>query len=406
MLLSVSWRNIWRNKLRSTVLLLAVAIGITAGVFSWAFYWGMVEQRIETAIQTEVSHIQIHKKGYNENPDVNNNITGINSTNEEILKIEGVKSVSGRILDNAMIMSAEKNLGVTVVGINPGNEKQVTNISDKLVQGDYFEGVKKNPVIIGEKLAKKLNVEVRKKIVLVMQQTNGELTRAQFRVAGIFKTPNGIFNEGVVFVKNDDLSRVLGMNSESGHEIAILLENSTYQESVLQALNKKYPDLDIKPWREILPEVALMEESMDISMMVMIIVILFALLFGIINTMLMAILERTKEIGMLMAIGMNKWRVFNMILLETLCLTLTGAIIGIIISSVLSVFFHEVGFDLSSGAEAYERLGYDSIVYPVLTLEMLIKTTIMVIITSILAAIYPAIKALSLKPAEAIRTDL
>ncbi|NJK98852.1 MAG: FtsX-like permease family protein, partial [Bacteroidales bacterium] len=125
-----------------------------------------------------------------------------------------------------------------------------------------------------------------------------------------------------------------------------------------------------------------------------------------INTMLMAVLERVKEIGMLMAIGMNRKRIFNMILLETIFLTISGMVVGIVFASLLSLYFGNTGINLSTGSDVYESMGYASIIYPVLSMEIVIKVTIMVVIASILSAIYPAIKALKLKPADAIRSDV
>lgn len=155
-----------------------------------------------------------------------------------------------------------------------------------------------------------------------------------------------------------------------------------------------------------MPEVSVTEESIDISMIIFMIVILAGLSLAIINTMLMAVLERIKEIGMLMAIGMNRKKIFRMILLETAFLTLTGTAIGIVIAVLISVIFHHTGIDISMGTEVYESLGYDSFVYPVLSPKMIIYVTIMVILASILSAIYPALKALKLKPADAIRSDV
>ena len=406
MLWSVAWRNIWRSKVRSLVIICALAIGILAGVFTWALYEGMVIQRINSAIKTEASHIQLHHKKYLENPDVKYFIDNSNNIWGQIDSMSGVRAVTVRLIVNSMIASAETGSGVQVVGIVPEDEKQVTNLYEKILEGTYFERTKRNPIVIGKKIAEKLNVNIRSKVVLTMQQMDGEITRAQFKVAGIYKISNSMYEEMTVFVRSEDLMRLIGMDNTSGHEIAVLLEDDRTYNEVRDKLSATYKNLDVKSWKEIMPEVSIVEETMDISMYLILGIILFALLFGIINTMLMAVLERVKELGMLMAVGMNKIRVFVMIMLETILLAFTGSIIGIMLGYLFTVLLMKTGIDLSAWSEAYERLGYDTVIYPVPDLLIAVKVTIMVFITGLVAAIYPAIKALKLKPAEALRIDI
>lgn len=406
MLWSVAWRNIWRSKVRSLVIICALTIGIFAGVFTWALYEGMVIQRINSAIKTEASHIQLHNKKYLENPDVKYSINNSNRIGKQIDSVAGIKAATIRVIVNSMIASAETGSGVQVVGIDPENESQVTNMYEKIIEGTYFEGIKRNPIVIGKKIAEKLNVNVRSKLVLTMQQMDGEITRAQFKVAGIYKISNSMYEEMTVFVRKTDLISLIGMDDDRGHEIAVLLEDDRTYNDMRDKLAARYKNLDVKSWKELMPEVSLIEETMDISMYLILGIILFALLFGIINTMLMAVLERVKELGMLMAVGMNKIRVFIMIMLETILLAFTGSIIGIILGYLLTVLLMKTGIDLSAWGDAYERLGYDTVIYPVPDILIAAKVSIMVFVTGLIAAIYPAIKALKLKPAEALRIDI
>jgi putative ABC transport system permease protein len=406
MLWSVAWRNIWRSKVRSLVIICALTIGIMSGVFTWALYEGMVTQRINSAIKTEASHIQLHHQKYLENPDLKYFIHNSDSIREQIDSMKGVSAVTVRLIVNSMIASAETGSGVQVIGVNPDDERKVTNIYEKIVDGAYFEGARRNPIVIGKKMAEKLNVDVRSKVVLTMQDMNGEIVRAQFKVAGIYKISNSMYEEMAVFVRKSDLAALIGMENTDGHEIAVLLDDDRTYNDIQNKLSARYKDLDVKSWKDIMPEVSLVEESLDISMYLILGIILFALLFGIINTMLMAVLERIKELGMLMAVGMNKKRVFTMIMLETLFLALTGCVIGIILGYLFTVLLMKTGVNLSAWGDAYERLGYDTVIYPVPDLLIAVKVTMMVFVTGLVAAIYPAIKALKLKPAEALRTDI
>ena len=158
-------------------------------------------------------------------------------------------------------------------------------------------------------------------------------------------------------------------------------------------------------WKELSPEMSYLTEIMDLYMYIFIIIILLALLFGIINTMLMVVMERTKELGMLMAIGMNKIRIFSMIVLESILLSLTGGVIGILIGAFASWYFGIHPIDLSMWAEGYQQLGYDAFVYTTIQPGLLVNVAIMVIFTGVIAAIYPAFKALKNNPADALRIE-
>ncbi|MBN1822647.1 MAG: ABC transporter permease [Prolixibacteraceae bacterium] len=406
MIFSVAWRNLWRSKTRSLVVMISICAGLAAGIFYVAFYNGMVDQRIDTAIKTEASHIQVHYPDYLNNPDKKYLIEDAGSVTKKILALDGVKSVTQRVILNSMIQSPTTGAGVKITGINPDEERNVTNLYSKLIEGSYFEDGKRNPIVIGKKLAEKLKVKLRSKVVVTLQDMQGNITGAAFRVEGIFETSNTSFDESCVFVKKDDLARVMLLNDNSCHEIAVLLNDNKLLDPVADLMTKELPDLDVKTWRKIMPEVDLVESSLDFTTYIIIIIILFALLFGIINTMLMAVLERAKELGMLMAIGMNRIRVFTMILLETVLLSLTGGICGIVLGWILNLYFAKAGISLSAWSDAYRSMGFDTLIFTRLSISTSLEIAVMIVITGIIASIYPAIKALRLRPAEAIRIDM
>ncbi len=406
MILSVSWRNVWRSKVRSLVILVAIALGISTGIFNAAFYNGMANQRIETAIATEASHVQLHAKGYMEDPSERNYMTNADSICNTIRQWNIVAAVSDRFILQSMIQSAATSTGVKLVGVNPKQEMKVTDIHQHIIEGAYFEGVKRNPIVIGDKLAKKLNVKLRSKVVLTFSDSRGYISGASFRVAGIYKTTNTSFDGLNVFARSSDLTQLYGVNQTDAHEVAILCIGADQVEAVKEQLKDQFVDLDVQDWKQLMPEVALLESSLDLTMYIFMIIILLALVFGIINTMLMAVLERTKELGMLMAIGMNHGRVFRMILTETVMLTLVGGVVGALLGVLAVNLTGNSGIDISIVSEGLGALGYASVVYPVISMEEVIKVIIMVFITGLVAALYPARKALRLKPAEAIRIDM
>ncbi|NOY51506.1 MAG: ABC transporter permease [Chlorobi bacterium] len=406
MLLSISWRNIWRNKVRSMVIILSVAMGIFAGVLATAFFKGMADQRIQKVINTEISYIQIHKAGFEETNDITDYIPNAAELLKSINNIDGVAGVSKRIVIQSMAASAETASGVLISGINPEQEKSVTSISNKIVDGAYFKGIKRNPAVIGKKLAEKLNLRIRSKFVITVQDLQNNITSGAFRVAGIYSTDNNMFDEANVFVRYSDLQKLTNFPVGGAHEIAINISNKEELPAITQAVKKVAGDkMSVKIWKELRPEMNYLTEAMDLYMYIFIVIILLALLFGIINTMLMVVMERTKEIGMLMAIGMNKAKIFSMIVLESVMLSLTGGIVGIVIGAITSKYGETHPIDLSAWAQGYQQLGYDAFVYTQLDPSMLVDITLLVILTGVIAAIYPAYKALRNDPADALRIE-
>jgi ABC-type lipoprotein release transport system permease subunit len=406
MLLKIAWRNIWRSKLRSLVVILAISFGLVGGLFASAWMNGMAIQQVNNTFSFETAHIQIHNPKFEENLNVKKVITDTDEKINNLLKIDGVLGVTSRLKIAAMASTASKNIGVTVVGVNLKSEKEVFGLYKKIdtSSGNYFKTTKRNSIVVSKALAKKLKVKLKSKIVLTFQDYNGQLTGAAFKIIGIFKTNNSSWDKTHVFVNNVDFRNLLVIPDNASHEIDIKLNDYKKAAIIATQLQKKYHNLLIKDWSKIKPYISFLTDYMDIMMGVFMIIILGALGFGIVNTMLMVILERTKELGMLMAIGMNKKRIFITIMFETVLLSLVGAILGEIISMFLIKYFGVVGIDISSLAEGLESVGYSAITYPILEPIRYLQITILVIITGILASVYPAIKALKLDPAEAIRT--
>ncbi|MCK5820915.1 MAG: ABC transporter permease [Bacteroidales bacterium] len=430
MIPSISWKNIWRNRVRSLVVVTAITLGLVGGLFSSAIYKGMAERRFEEALTKEISHIQIHNPKYLENPEIGFSISNPAGLIDFINSQESVKAVSSRLKITAMIGSSSSNYGVNVIGIDPLKEKEVSKLYTTLLSTDeiteqfgisdpaelekfqadsvgyYFENTRRNPIFIGEELAHKLKIKVRSKVVITFQDVQGNLTGGAFRVCGIFRTENSAFEQANVFVRQNDLIGLTGLEKGSAHEIAIFM-NDVEQVSELSALlSENYPNLETSDWKTLEPTIAMMNEMMDVIMTVIIVIILLALGFGIVNTMLMVVMERGKEIGMLMAVGMSKLRVFTMIILESVLLCLTGAAAGIGISVLLIELFSKTGIDMTAFAqEGFEAMGFAAVFYPTLGVDFYIEVTVLVVLTGVLSSVYPAWKALKLNPADALRSE-
>jgi len=250
-----------------------------------------------------------------------------------------------------------------------------------------------------------LDYRIRNKVQVALADRQGTPVQGIFWVCGIYRTTNTGFDQVSVFVNAGELADLYGGGEILTLEIAIFLNNIEDATKVKEKLDIISGDNSVRTWKELAPDAAMMNDFMILYYFIFVGIIMLALAFGIINTMLMAILERTRELGMLMAIGMNHSRIFKMIMLETVFLTAVGAVIGMLTGWVLALVLGKTGIHLTGWSEGFEAIGFAAIVYPVITIEFILFTAIMVIITAVVSSVLPARKALKLKPVEALRTE-
>jgi putative ABC transport system permease protein len=403
MLTRIAWRNVWRNKVRSLILVSSIAMGIWAGIFTLAFSWGMSIQYVNMAINGQVSHIQLHHPEFKVDRKITYAIHEAPEMVYEIESIPGVMAACGRVISGCMVSSPTAGAGANVSGIDPDQEDHVTGMAANVIEGDYFPSNKRNQILIGQKLANKLKVKLNNKVVLTFQDVDGNITSGAFRITGIYQTNNSTLDELNVYVRSAELSPLLGLESGELQEIAVLLHEDTELRGVFDSLRTRYPELLVEDWKTLAPELRLVIDSFSLTMYLFISIILLALTFGIVNTMLMAVLERVHELGILMAIGMNKPSVFMMIMLETLYLAFIGGICGLLLAYGSIQLLGQTGIDLSAFSAGLTSYGMDTMVYPSLPDYEYLEIFIMIFIAAVLSAIYPAFKALKLNPVQAIR---
>lgn len=403
MLLSISWRNIWRHPARSGVLLAAIIAGMWAGIILSSITNGMVEQRFVNLIQEELTHLQIHHPDFLTEREPSMIIDDYESVFSWLEEDPRVKNFAARTLSDGMIQSPLTTSGVQIRGIQTDRERATTTFHHNLTTGEYLDVDIRNPVLLGERLAEKLNVETGNRIVLTFQDLNNELTSGSFNITGTFRSASTGYDERNVFVRSGDLIALIA-GRPVFHEIAVMLQDEELSDNVAGDLNRDFEHLQAETWYELSPELRFMTEFGDSVTLYVMIVVMLALAFGILNTMLMAIFERMRELGMLKAIGMNKPRIFFMVMLEAVMLTLFGAFAGMILAYLSVSYLSERGVDLAVvGGESMAEFGYDSFIYPVVHTQDYISVTIMVVVIAITASIYPSIKGLRLNPAEVVK---
>ena len=401
MLTNIAWRNIWRNQTRSIVVIGAIILGVWALIFIMAWMNGTINMFINGIITNQTSHIQIHDAEYlkeRKSEFVINNSTKLIT---ELKRTEGIKAVVPRVVINGMATSPRAAKGVLIRGIDPKGEAEVTKLNEQVKEGDYFNDDSKNQILIGKKLAEKLKIKVGKKITLQFQDMEGELTGQAYRVVGLYQSGNNQLDEVIVFVHQKALAKAL-KNDTKIHEIALLVDDFEKTHDLAKKLSIVHSDVKVQAYDEVQPSLKLFKEQISMSSTIITGIVMIALIFGIINTMLMAVLERVKELGVLMAIGMNKSKIFGLVVLETLMLSLIGLPVGVILGYLTVSTLKSTGIDLSAYEDSLAEYGMSSIVYPDLDPNYYVTIAIAVFITALFASIYPARKAMKLKPIEAI----
>lgn len=460
MLIKIAWRNIWRSRTRSLVVIGAIVVGVWAVLFLVGFSNGIIRSSIASSIENELSHIQIHNPHFRKDNEAKYYLKDINELVATAKQNSAVAQVGTRTLVNGMMISSRGVEGVRIRGIDPKAEAALTQLDKKIVQlqdsisdkrekSQYFSDKKRRlpAILVSKNMAERLKLKVRHKVRLRFRNVDGKDVEMGFKVIGIYETTNGPLDKVTVFVEQKTLNANFFSNAvdpnNQAHELAILVNDLKEADTTRSLLNTKMPEqllldpatlvadttyegdsmvlippreitkkdsLLIKPFiakaetfREISPTINLYESQMEVSTSVIIFIVMLALIFGIINTMLMAVLERVRELGVLMAVGMKRRQVFGMIVLETLFLGMIAAPVGVLLAWATIMYTGSTGIDLSSYASGMQQFGVSEIVYPALEFKSYIQVSMAVFITAILGALYPAYKAIRLRPVEAIR---
>lgn len=402
MLFTLAWRNIWRNYRRSVLVLLSVVIGLIAIILYDSLSIGMIQQMLDNQIGAHVSHIQIHKKGFNDNKVIQNYLPDPDKVRQALAQQKNVAHFSERVISFGIVSSPTGASGVSLVGIFPQEEAQITKIKSSLVEGRYL-GEAAHEIVIGKKLAEKLDVGLGDKVVAMASALSGAIGSDVFRVVGIYETFSSEFDKLYAYVYLSNLQQMLEFKSQVS-EFAIILRSLERGNEVQTALLRELgDDYEVLTYRQLLPLLVMQVDVYRETIFIFYAIIGIAMMFGIINTMLMSVFERIHEFGVLMAVGMKNRRLFAMVLLEAFFLGISGTVIGAVIGYLIYLPLADTGIDLSAFSDGLNSIGAGSVIYPVLTLESIISALFVIPVIAVLGAIYPAFRAARLDPITAIR---
>jgi len=397
----LAWRNLWRNYRRTLIMLLAITVGVWAMIFMTALLRGMVDNMVRTGISVLPGHVQIHAKAYRDDPSVSHSLSAPAKALLEVLNGVQVTAWTGRVKVPAMISSEQDNRGITLLGIDPGGEMALGFDSADVIEGRFLEGPGDRGVVIGKKLMERLETRLGKRVVVMSQDPENNIADRGFRVVGVYEADLESREESFVYAGRDVIQTMLGMGSNVS-EIAILGHDYRTPESLALSIREVVPaDQEVLSWLELDPYLSTMMRVMDGFVLVWMVVIFLALSFGLVNTLMMAIFERVREIGLMRALGMRPSAIVYQILVESLMLLTLGLLAGNVLA-IGTIIWLKDGIDVSAVAEGMEMMGAASVMYPVMEWPDLVLANVVVIVLGIITSLLPAWRAAQYRPVEAL----
>ena len=405
----IAWRNLWRRKRRTLITGISIGFGVMLAVtFTGTGDYGYTNM-INTSAIMGLGHVTIEPHGYNQTPSLDKRLRKTGQIRERVLAMPGVNDAIVRIMGQAMFASASKTIGGMFMGIDPAQESPEQNLLIRsLVQGEVFSGKDSRGVVVGSKIAEKLNLRIGKKLVYTTTDVSGEIVSEIARVTGIFKTGVNEVDGGMVLLPINSVRTTLHYDAQDATLLAVIINDQRYAERMRDkiSLAEGDPQIEVLSWQQTQTEMAgiiTMDRSGNYISQFLIGLLIAA---GILNTLLMSVLERTREFGVMMAVGMSPRTLFMLVVVESLWLAIIGIVIGIIITAPWYAYLYYVGLDFSGAiGEDYSAGGI--LVDPLIRIR-LYKESIIAILTGVfsltlLAGLYPAWRAGRIPPVESLK---
>ena len=403
MLLAIAWRNLWVNRRRTLSALAAVAAGVAAMLIIAGVMNGMADRLLEGVTGSFLGHVQLHHEGFRERNSPAIVIRDADQVLATVRATDGVQGATGRVfgLGNVSFLRGGVPVSATVaalLGVEPGPEQAVTDLAAHVVEGRWLQDDVE--VVLGAGLAKRSGAHLGDSFVT----GSGEAQT----VVGIVRTGMDGIDGRTVVMTRARLAKFMGLEGQV-HEIAVRVRDPERLDALVSSLRARVPDQEALAWYDIAPEIRVVIVVFSASPVFMSFILFLAVAFGILNTMLMANFERTKEFGLMMALGTRPRRIVALVLTESGLLALVGTAAGAVIGLALVGAWSLRGFDLGAlmGSEGVSLMGvaFKPVLWPRVGIADLLKTTIPVAVLALLAGLWPAVKASRTQPADALRNE-
>jgi ABC-type lipoprotein release transport system permease subunit len=397
---TLAWRNLWRHTRRTLMILFALALGVWSMITIAAISRGSMEQQLNKSILSLTGHIQLHARGYRDDPAIEHRMRAPQAPLADALADPSITGWASRVRVPAVIASERESAGVTLVGIEPARERGLSFIPGAVTEGRYLEGADDQGLLLGRKLAEQLETGLGRRVVVMSQDPANQVADRGFRVVGLFDTQPQAMEEAVVFVGRTTAQQLLKLGDDVS-EIALMTPDRERLDPLLARLRASAPGLDVAPWAEIEPLLVLTQKITDVILLIWYAIVFAAMSFGLINTLLMAVFERTREFGLFQALGMRPAHILGQVLVESVILLTLALLLGNALAWA-TIAALKGGIDLSAVAEGMELIGVAPVIYPAWSANDLLAANVFVMVLGLAASLYPAWRASRHVPVEAI----
>lgn len=403
--LKLAIRNVWRNRRRSIITMLAIGMGLMLAIFLRGLLSGLDKQIIDGFIKLQSGHFQLHAKGYSEKVrllPLDISIENPKDIMDEIIDISEIDGIAPRIRFGGLVSSGINSFGVLGIGIQPSAEEKVSILLQKISQGNKLDS-QEGYALIGKKLAEDLNLKVGSMLIIVANTIYGAMNAIELEVKGIIDSGSPQYDASVVFMTIKDAQRLLDMENRVT-DLVISIKETNKTDTVLASIAGKLSnyEVEIQSWKEMGENLWRTGRLRDRFFTIVYLVVILVAIMGVINTMLMSVTERTREIGTIMAMGTTQKEVLTLFLLEGLVLGIMGGLLGSLLGGLLVQYFATFGISLK-GTTALSQTAVGEAIYAQFSWPQIVTSFIVAQIIAVLSASYPAYIAAKQEPVEALR---
>ena len=401
----LAWRNIWRQKRRTWLTALAMIFSNVLLVFMISLQFGSYEMMINNSLRIFTGQVQVQRDGYQDSQKMRQVVADIGELASSIRLQFPAASVAARASTFVLVSSEERSFGTQVVGVEPAHEPGVSTIPGLVARGRYLDDPDAAEIVIGSVMARNLKVTVGDELTFLGSGKDGSFAAGVVTVVGIFNSGSQDLDRSLAEMPLAYFQDAFAMEN-SGHVIALALADLNEVPAILEPLRAMTGEQDglvVLDWEALMPGLKQAIQADMTSAWFMYAVLIVLVAFSVLNTQLMSVLERTREFGVIMALGIKPRRLALLVLLETFLMAALGFLIGVLLGALVSAYFAQVGFAYPGMDELAAKFNMPSVMYPALDPFSLVLGPSVVFVLCLLAAIYPALKLYGLRPVEAMR---
>lgn len=407
-LFAIAWRNVLRHRRRSLLTAMAMAISVAIVSAIMVLTEGMYDMMREVIVDQNLGHLQVHHPDYPGRRQMYDAVGAVDETIARLEAVDGVVHVAPRLFGQALLGAGKRTEGVQLLGIDPVREARMRDLSDRIVEGTWLSDEPTQQVVLGDELAKRLKVAVGAELVAVTQSADGSLGNDLYSLVGIVDTGVPGLDRGAGFLHRATLGGLLALEDRA-HELVVLADSrdperlAEVRPRVVAALEDQ-PAL-VRTWSEVDPASSQLFALQSVSNGILLFLFFGVSAVGVINTLLMSVLERTKELGVMRALGMRPGELVQLVMVEALILATLAIVAGLAGAAVLDGYLIVQGLDLSVQGGGFEmgNMTFDPVIKGKLSADAIWQPVAGVFLFSVLAAIWPAVRASRLRPVEALR---